>query len=451
MKLLAWLSMVAFIAGCSGASAEQGSQDGSPVTGGSPSSGGSESAGAGSTAGRAGVGGVGGAGGDDGPVAGDATLANPMMAASGAAIGGGGGEGGVGGGSMNEPDPPDGLQCGAGFVDEQRHSAHCGECGQQCALYVLARELSWPTMVTLNATHAYWINNGNEAKVMRASLPHGEPEVLAEAQPWPMDIELDAQHVYWAGYGTIWKMPLEGGMPMRLVTSMQVDAQAIALDASHVYAVANGEENTASVIKVPKSGGEPITLAALSGMGPTSIAVDATHVYWANGNNNVDKEVLKVPLEGGEPVTLATGSSNVYAIAIDATHVYWAEHDTVASGLGAAIESAVRKVPLDGGTVVSLSSGTQQPMSLAIDSVSAYWTSASNSLTFSATPGTDGLVQAVPLAGGDPLMLGPLQDEPTGIGSNGTTVCWATTGNGQGSGSVKCLGACSQGSCVTAP
>jgi hypothetical protein len=449
MKLLAWLSMVALIAGCSGAPAEQGSQDtaGAPVTGGSPGSGGNVSAGTGGAAARGNIGGVGG---DNGPVAGDATLANPMMAASGAARGGeggGAGEGGLGGGSMNEPDPPDGLQCGAGFVDEQRHSAHCGECGQQCAPYVLARELSWPTMVTLNATHAYWIGSGNEAKVMRARLPHGEPEVLADAQPWPMDIELDAQHVYWAGYGTIWKMPLDGGMPMRLVTSMQVDAQAIALDASHVYAVANGDENTASVIKVAKTGGEPITLAALSGMGPTSIAVDATHVYWANGNNNVDKEVLKVPLEGGEPVTLATGSSNVYAIAIDAAHVYWAEHDTVASGFGVAIESAVRKVPLDGGSVITLATGAQQPMSLSIDSVSAYWTSASNSLTHSATPGTDGLVQAVPLAGGDALMLGPLQDEPTGIGSNGTTVCWATTGNGQGSGSVKCLGACSQGSC----
>ena len=158
----------------------------------------------------------------------------------------------------------------------------------------------------------------------------------------------------------------------------------------------------------------------------------------------MDRAVMKAPLAGGEPVTIASGSHSVYGLAVDATSVYWVGHTTPAP---AVLTSTVMKAPLDGGTPITLATGTAQPMALAIDGVNVYWTNASSSQTFSATPGTDGTVMAVPRAGGETVTLGPDQEEPGGIAANGTTVCWTLTGMGQGTGMVKCLGTCTDSVC----
>ena len=341
-----------------------------------------------------------------------------------------------------------GTECFGGRADTQRHSAHCGSCGNACAPFVLASGLDWPVGIALNATTAFWITNGNDAQVMSVPLSGGTPTVLAPAQPFPSSIAVDATSIYWAGYGTISKMPLEGGTPVRLVPVQTIISPfAIALDHEFVYWVDQGDSDLGRVMKVALEGGEPITLATIPGSDPFAIAVDKTSVYWANGVNSNDALVLKVGLEGGTPVTLAPGTRSVSGLAVDASGVYWAGHDTVGDAFGATIESFVRKVPLDGGDIITLATGTHMAQGLAIDRAGAYWTNSSTSQVVSAIPGTDGLVLGVPLAGGDTVTLGPDQDEPAAIATNGTTVCWTTTGSGQGNGSVKCLGTCDGGYC----
>jgi len=339
-----------------------------------------------------------------------------------------------------------GTDCLGSKADTQRHSAHCGQCGNACAPFVLASGLDWPLGIALNATTAFWVTGGNEAKVMSAPLAGGAVTTLADAQPSPMSIAINATHIYWAGYGNIFKLPLAGGTPIRLVTT-QVNLNSIALDAQFVYGVEIRDTDVGAVIKVPLDGGDVITLATIPGSDPYGVAVDGKSVYWANGNNSIDSVVLKVPLAGGEPVKLASGTSNAYAIAVDATSVYWVAHDTVGSLFGATIASVVMKVPLEGGTPLTLATGTHMPQGLAIDRVSAYWTNSSTSQVVSAIPGTDGSVLGVPLAGGATTTLGPNQDEPGGIAANGETVCWTTMGSGRGNGSVKCLGICNEGRC----
>ncbi len=341
---------------------------------------------------------------------------------------------------------PPGSDCLGGKANFDRHSASCGACGHVCAPFVLASGLDWPVGIALDASSAFWITSGNDAKVMSAPLAGGAAVTLADAQPFPASIAVDATHVYWAGYGTIFKLPKTGGMPKRLV-SMQITPTAIALDAHYVYFTNRGDNDLGAVMKVPLDGGDPIMLAQLAGTDPDAIAVDVTHVYWANGANSVQRMLLSVPLAGGDPVTLVPGSGQAYAIAVDAAHVYWVAHEDTGSLFGASIKSTLGRVALDGTELTTLANGTHEPMGIAVDSLNAYWTNASTSQVVSATPGTDGSTMSVPKAGGSASMLGPLQDEPGAIAANGSTVCWTTTGKGQGDGRVKCLGVCSAGVC----
>jgi hypothetical protein len=132
------------------------------------------------------------------------------------------------------------------------------------------------------------------------------------------------------------------------------------------------------------------------------------------------------------------GPGSVFGFGIDATSAYFTTVE---------FSATVMRVPLAGGAPVMLASGSAQPMGLAVDGARAYWTNASTSHTFNATPGTDGTVLSVPIAGGTTMPLAPDQTEPAAIAANGTTVCWTTIAAGPGSGSVSCLGVCDDGVC----
>lgn len=396
-------------------------------------------AGAAGTAGHAGQAGTSsptGSGGISDPSRSDASVVDPTAASS----------GGAGGGiSTGEVTAPVGDACLGSIADTTRHSAHCGACGNACAPFVLASGLDWPIGIALNATTAFWITTGSEAQVMSAPLAGGPAVILADSLPSPMTIAIDATHVYWAA-GNIFKVPLAGGTPEPLLTT-QVNAYSIALDRDFVYWVEQVDNTVGKVAKVALEGGEPITLAMVPFSAPFAIAVDSANAYWANGSNANDSVVMKVALTGGEPIALASGASNAYSIGLDATHVYWVAHDSIGSFLGPSIAAVVMKAPIDGGAATTLATGTHMPQSLAVDRVSAYWTSSSTSQVASSIPGSDGIVQSVPIGGGSIVTLGSNQDEPAAIASNRETVCWTTIGNGAGTGSVKCLARCSEGSC----
>jgi hypothetical protein len=366
------------------------------------------------------------------------------VAARGGSPPGTGGVGAGAGGAISTgqgPVEPPGGECAAGKGDLDRHSAHCGGCGQACAAQLLAMGPRWPVAVAMDATHVYWTTSGNEGAVMRAPLAGGDPEMIAANQSWPSAIAVDATSVYWASGGTLTKAPLAGGMATRLVPQqLQVDAKAIALDGEHLYVAASGENDRGTVLRVPLAGGAPVTLATDTGGVPTAIALDATNVYWANGSSGEQRKVLKVARDGGEPVVLASGTYSVFALAIDAASAYFTSFDTLAGGVGA---SAVRKVPLAGGSETMLASGSAQPLALAIDRANVYWTNASTSYTFAASPGTDGTVMAVPRTGGTAVALAPAESDPGGIATNGTRVCWVNNGDS----TVRCLGACRDGAC----
>jgi hypothetical protein len=404
---------------------------------------------------------VGGAGGDaiagDGGTNGATTSGSAGRAGSTGSVGSGepgtSGTAGSGAGDVNATagsggitivtttpeQPPTGDECLGTRIDTDRHSASCGACEHACAPITIASQVDWPTAIALDGSTAYWITSGGDGVLMSAPVDGSSPAVvLGSTLGWPMDVAVDATHVYWTS-GSVYKMPLAGGDAVRLVPiDVYIYPRELTVDATHVYWTDQGEGEAGTVMKVPLDGGMPVTLAMLPGSSPYGIAVDAGAVYWANGADVEDRLVLKVGLNGGMPTTLATGPGSVFGFAIDATSAYFTTFE---------VSSTVMRVALDGGAPVMLASGSAQPMGLAIDGARAYWTNASTSQTFNATPGTDGTVLAVPLAGGATSPLAPDQTEPAAIATNGTTVCWTTIGAGLGSGHVSCLGGCDDGVC----
>ena len=309
---------------------------------------------------------------------------------------------------------------------------------------MIASGLDWPTDLVLDATYAYVITSGNEGKVLRIPLDGGEVVKLAD-QVWPMTIAINEKNVYWAN-GQIFKLPLTGGTPMPLIptdvfTSGTFTPHGLAVDEHDVYWVQPGvnADDPAAVMKVSIDGGTPVTLATIANSDPYGIALDDDTVYWANGSDSMGRRVMKVSKNGGDPITLATGAGSTFGFGIDATSAYWTTFVDTAT-------SAVMKAPLAGGAATMLASGSAQPMDLALDGVSVYWTNASTSQTFSGTPGTDGTVIAVPRAGGDTITLGPDQEAGRHRRERQDGVL-TNTGMGQGTGTVKCLGACAAGMC----
>ncbi len=157
-------------------------------------------------------------------------------------------------------------------------------------------------------------------------------------------------------------------------------------DAGVMTAAQDGGGIEPAEASTPCANGLSAGVLATGQMSAYGIALDATNVYWVTQGNAFmdDGTVVTVPKCGGTPATLATGQQPGWGIAVDDTSVYWAIVPAGDIGNGAVVKA--RKT---GGATTTLATGVYDPLYVAIDEASVYWSS----------PVAD-IVARVPKAGG---------------------------------------------------
>jgi hypothetical protein len=179
------------------------------------------------------------------------------------------------------------------------------------------------------------------------------------------------------------------------------------------------------------------------------MAVDEENVYYVLATQN--GAVMKVPRDGGAPIVLASSQHSPWSIAVDATSVYWTTHGNLSDAYGDGGQSftpgTVMKLTRTGGAPTTLVSSIPygfvesewSPPMVAVDDTSVYWTNVGfEDPTAQFTP--TGSVTKVPLGGGSPVALAPLQTAPGAIAVDGTNVYWMTLARPKGSGAVMKVG-----------
>ena len=285
-----------------------------------------------------------------------------------------------------------------------------------------------PSAIAVGGGFVYWVDytNGN---VGRAAIDGSRNTTLASGQPRPSSIAVDATNVYWTNSGVdaatncgalprcfssnggVFKMPLDGGTPVALASSL-CGADSIAVDATNVYV---GVSGNGSVLQIPIAGGGPL-IHTVAEIGVGAVAVDAHDVYWTSLTTDwASVMVSKSPIDAPAPtvitppLTAVSGSSgcgvSTPILAVDATNVYWSVVDVSQLASTGDEPLTLMKMPVAGGTPSALAALTRIEANgytggFTIDSQNAYWY---DNIRFE--------LRKVPLAGGAIVSLHPINDQ----------------------------------------
>ncbi len=236
--------------------------------------------------------------------------------------------------------------------------------------------------MTNDGAYLYWntvaLGNGG---IWRMPLSGGVPVKLTdagiEATDFPQTLGVHGGILYWAGFSTdinkkkmIFSIPVGGGTVTEhpLLDSLGY-ISAIAPDATGVYfTVYQSGSSDGYVGYLPAGGGgaKKLTAASL----PVGLAVDETYVYFGDALPFMappDSAALRrVPKAGGPVETLVPGLSGVGSVVLDDVNVYFAA--------GGPCGATIRSMPKAGGPVVVLANQQKGPLGLAADAGFLYWT-----------------------------------------------------------------------------
>jgi hypothetical protein len=219
-------------------------------------------------------------------------------------------------------------------------------------------------------------------------------------------LAVDAEAIYLLrGSGEVWRAPLDGGEPVMLGASGQLQSKDVAVDATHAYWLTL---NLQEIHRVPKLGGSPeriVTGAALRGWlgvrGPTlyftvegqtpginampatggaapalvgpdardTFVVTDQAVFYAGRLG----EVFRADLPSGPVTTLAPANGEIIsALAVADTDVFYT---SVESDLETFSKTRLRRVPITGGTPKVLWEADKSALhtGMAIDATHIYW------------------------------------------------------------------------------
>ncbi len=224
----------------------------------------------------------------------------------------------------------------------------------------------------------------------RTSSAPGRGTVLVENERLVLELGVDGEHVFWVSDNLLRKLPVAGGTPIDVGTSV---GESLELDATHAY-FAGGIRGT--IAKLEKAGGAAVTIVT-GEANPTSLAVDSSGVYWANWSSYdtapvADGSVVSAGLDGSNVATLAENLIYARGLALDADNVYWVS----------ASEETLYRLPKAGGTPVALASGLYDPGSPVLDESGIYVRTRNRPDDLQ---GEDAIVRVDPTGGGAEIIV----------------------------------------------
>lgn len=150
---------------------------------------------------------------------------------------------------------------------------------------------------------------------------------IATDEPGIYEMAVDATHVYWVDNGqfdheaNVRRMPLGGG-PIETLFSTPERMYSLAVSDGFVYAAYTGPGYAGQIYKIPAAGGPATTLA--SGFNPTSISVDGEWVYYTEAVSPGGR-ILRVATTGGSPEVVASDVDNPWDIAASDGVLFYSE------------------------------------------------------------------------------------------------------------------------------
>ena len=167
---------------------------------------------------------------------------------------------------------------------------------------VLANGEAQPMQIAADFRNVYWIDAGKSLRALAQRAGAVPTTLVAPSEPGPLGFAIDDADAYYTTAAGVWRVPLAGGAPTKLVTDTP-DA-AIAVDDAYVYWV---DHSPGQLQRVPKTGGG-VTLLAKddASFGSTTaggLAADGTNAYWLSTGEGI---LWSMP-SGGGPATQFVG------------------------------------------------------------------------------------------------------------------------------------------------
>jgi hypothetical protein len=191
---------------------------------------------------------------------------------------------------------------------------------------------------------------------------------VARSQGSAGALALDATHVYWIAEkdGTLSRAPKKGGIPLMLHSGSPLSgASFLALDADSVYFTSQ-EAKGKEIGRVEKGSGKKATVRA-NGDEVKAIATDANNVYFAVGLS-----IMRWAKPSGPEAALAMKQNDPVSVASDGTNVFYTNFGTAGGGYK---EGAVIRVAAKGGNAQVIAPDQPKATLVTVEGDQVYWLS----------------------------------------------------------------------------
>jgi hypothetical protein len=187
-----------------------------------------------------------------------------------------------------------------------------------------------PWGVAVDAKSVYWVSSGGPGVgILVQSAPVGTAAAsiigtIIATYDTPWGLAVNGTDLFFAatssvmGGGAVFQLPIAGGTPQPVWTTMSGQPQDVGLDSSNVYWV---DQTTGTLYSTPLatavSGASPKVLSTAFTT-PVHLVVDSTNVYVAdNGTGAGSGSIFEIPTAGGvAPTPLASGLDPPLAVAL---------------------------------------------------------------------------------------------------------------------------------------